>query len=60
MLTENLISEFLKEIRKETAESWLASVSDGVGRKKNGKKPPSISDWSSSVHWSRPGELEHL
>lgn len=39
MLTENLISEFLKEIRKETAESWLASVLDGVGRKKMAKSP---------------------
>lgn len=60
MLTENLISEFLKEIRKDTAESWLASVSDGVRRKKMAKKPPSISDRSSSIHWSRSGELEHL
>lgn len=60
MITENLISEFLKGIRKETAESWLASVSDGVRRKKMAKNPPSISDWSSSVHWSRSGELEHL
>lgn len=40
MLTENLISEFLKEIRKETAESWLASVSDGVRRKKKWQKKP--------------------
>lgn len=39
MLTENWISEFLKQIRKETAGSWLASVSDGVGRKKMAKKP---------------------
>lgn len=39
MLTENLISEFLEEIRKETAESWLASVLDGVGRKKMAKSP---------------------
>lgn len=40
MLTENLITEFLKEIRKETAESWLASVSDGVRRKKKWQKNP--------------------
>lgn len=60
MLTENLIREFLKEIRKETAESWLASVGWGEKEKKRAKEPPSISDWSSSVHCSTSGELEHL
>lgn len=39
MLTENLISEFLKEIRKETAESWLASVGWGQKEKKDKKNP---------------------
>lgn len=60
MLTENLISEFLKEIRKETAELVGICVGWGQKEKKMAKKPPSISEWSSSVHWSRSGELEHL
>lgn len=37
---QKFLNAYGKEIRKETAESWLASVSDGVRRKKKWQKNP--------------------